>query len=485
MLSILTRTPASNDHVASSMGSNTKTTAQMLLRQSRSRQARQAIVSLAVGLCIYHMALWLMGRRRCTSLDSSSSTEPPLSSLSLTEQQCRDSFPGLMQSIDDVVAEGPFDVRDTGASGPLQGRIKDGKIYVVNAQRRSDLSAEMLNSRTAALHQLHRAIITSPEPIPDTVFTINFQDSPLSTGASIGYSRAADPHLRGGGGGQHDSGRRSFLMPHFSFWAWPLRHITGGTFDEAAAAIDGLEARYRGGGGDGGGWKDKVPTAVWRGTAHFQSALQPGLRRGLLKTAGHDGGGGAGWADVLPLNGTTALPIHDFCRHRYVIHTEGVAYSGRFQLLQMCRSVVLTPPLMWVQHTSHLLRPVFSRSLLGGGGGGGGGASRKGAAVAERTRRSWPVRYAASEANIVFVAPDWSDLAATVAWLEAHPEVAEGIATRQRQLFVGGGYFSPAAETCYWRALVRGWGSVARVSEDVWRGKDGVRFEIFSLKNEL
>ncbi|KAL8392486.1 hypothetical protein RB595_002612 [Gaeumannomyces hyphopodioides] len=483
------------------MGSKTKTTAQMLLRQSRGRQARQAIVSLAVGLCVYCIALGLMGRRRCMSLDKPSPThqatsppEPPLSSLSLTEQQCRDSFPGLMQSIDNVVAEGPFDVRDTGDLGPLQGRIKDGKIYVVNAQRRSDLSAEMLNSRTAALHQLHRAIVTSPEPIPDTVFTINFQDSPLSTGASIGYSRPADPQLRGGGGGQHDNNRRSFLMPHFSFWAWPLRHIAGGTFDEAAAAIDGVEARYGGAAAargqaqkqqqpaenSGGSWRDKVPTAVWRGTVHFESALQPGLRRGLLKTAtaaaaGHD----AGWADVLPLNDTTALPIHDFCRHRYVIHTEGVAYSGRFQLLQMCRSVVLTPPLLWMQHTSHLLRPVFSRSLVGGH------ASRKGVAVAERTRRSWPVQYAASEANIVFVAPDWSDLAATVGWLEAHPEVAEGIATRQRQLFVGGGYFSPAAEACYWRALVRGWGSVARVSQDVWRGKDGVRVEIFSLKNEL
>lgn len=478
----------------------------MLLRQSRRRQTRQAIVSLAVVLLVYYIALWFMGQGRSSNLPPSSHRaippgELPLSSssLSLTEQQCRTAFPGLTDSIDDVVAEGPFEVKDTGDLGPLQGRIKDGKIYIVNAQRRSDLSTEMLNSRTAALHQLHRAVVTSPEPIPDTVFTINFQDSPSSIGASIGYSRAADPQLRGGGGGkQHnDSGRRrSFLMPHFSFWAWPLRHIAGGTFDEAAAAIDAVEARYGGGAAaaqsqaakhhpanGAGTWKDKVPTAVWRGTAHFESALQPGLRKGLLKMAA----GKEGWADVLPLNDTTALPIHDFCRHRYVIHTEGVAYSGRFQLLQMCRSVLLTPPLMWVQHTSHLLRPVFSRSLLGDGdsGGGGGHVARKGEATAERTRRSWPMRYAASESNIVFVAPDWSDLAATVAWLEAHPDVAEGIATRQRELFVGGGYFSPAAEACYWRALIRGWASVARVDEDVWRGKDGVRFEIFSLKNEL
>jgi hypothetical protein len=37
-------------------------------------------------------------------------------------------------------------------------------------------------------------------------------------------------------------------------------------------------------------------------------------------------------------------------------------------------------------------------------------------------------------ANIVFIPPDWSDLEAIVAWLRAHPEIAEGIAERQREV---------------------------------------------------
>ncbi len=61
----------------------------------------------------------------------------------------------------------------------------------------------------------------------------------------------------------------------------------------------------------------------------------------------------------------------------------------------------------------------------------------------EGARASWPRHYRPTEANTVFVAPDWSDLEDTVAWLEEHPTVAEGIAKRQRELFVGRGYISP------------------------------------------
>lgn len=126
------------------MGGRTKTTAHMLLRQSRRRQTRQAIVSLAVVLLVYYIALWFMGQGRSSNLPPSSHRaippgELPLSSssLSLTEQQCRTAFPGLTDSIDDVVAEGPFEVKDTGDLGPLQGRIKDGKVGWPATQQRT------------------------------------------------------------------------------------------------------------------------------------------------------------------------------------------------------------------------------------------------------------------------------------------------------------------------------------------------------------
>lgn len=332
----------------------------------------------------------------------------------------------------------------------------------------------MRQSRTAALHQLHRALLTAPSPLPDTVFTLNFQDQPFGT--AFTYSRPADRAFR-----SRDPNARNFLMPHFSFWAWDLPFV--GSMARAAAAITALEQSYDDDGqADGGGWRRKIPKAVWRGTTWFNSVQSPRMRQNLVLAAR-----GKPWADVEALdwggsgngknkNGSSnVLPIEEFCRYKYVVHTEGVTYSGRFQFLQMCASVVLTPPIQWMQHVTHLARPVFSSDLPG----------KKSSRwePSERVKRAWPVRYRPEEANIVFVAPDWSDLGDTVAWLEENPEVAEGIARRQRALFHGGGYFSPAAEACYWRALVRGWAKMARTEGQGWEETEGVTFEAFSLTN--
>jgi hypothetical protein len=271
-------------------------------------------------------------------------------------------------------------------------------------------------------------------------------------------------------------------MPHFSFWAWDLPFI--GSMSRAAQAITALEAAYL------RNWQAKIPRAVWRGTIWFNSVHSPRMRQNLVAAAK-----GKPWADVEALewkgssinsggdakggkNASNALPVEEFCRYKYVVHTEGIAYSGRFQFLQMCASVVLTPPILWMQHVTHLARPVFSGDLLEKGG-------KEGWRPAERVQRAWPVRYEPEEANIVFVEPDWSDLGDTVAWLEANPEVAEGIARRQRELFVGGGYFSPAAETCYWRALVRGWAKTALTEGEGWEDTEGTTFETFSLTNTV
>ncbi|KAL2126750.1 hypothetical protein VTI74DRAFT_293 [Chaetomium olivicolor] len=460
-----------------------KTRLQMLMRpRPRQTRGRRLIrhVALALGCCVaLYCLVFVWGVPSSSSSSSSTSSGyggrigrrkkslPPevLSNLSLDEEQCRAYFPGLMKEIDDTVAEGPFVVKQTGDLGPLQGRIEDGKIYIIHAQRKSDLSTEMFNSRTASLHQLHRALLTSPTPLPNTIFTLNFQDQPFGTAWS--YSRHADPAFRP----KDNPDARSFLMPHFSFWAWNLPFI--GSMARAADAISALERQYE------GRWQAKTGKAVWRGTAWFNSVHSPRLRQNLVAAAR-----GQPWADVEPLewtsgagssggNASNALAIEEFCRYKYVVHTEGIAYSGRFQFLQMCASVVLTPPIQWMQHVTHLVRPVFSNELRGIRG--------KGWTPSEKVRRAWPRGYRAEEANMVFVAPDWSDLGDTVEWLEEHPDVAEGIARRQRELFVGGGYFSSAAETCYWRALVRGWASMARTDDQGWKQAERTTFEAFSL----
>ncbi|KAK3492476.1 uncharacterized protein B0T23DRAFT_404542 [Neurospora hispaniola] len=411
-------------------------------------------------------------------------TDEILNNLFLDAETCRATFPGLMKEIDDAVAKGPFKVKRSSDLGPMQVRIKDGKIYVLHAQRKRDLSREMVNSRTAALHQLHRALLTLPPSDRslvldlDTILTINILDTPFGT--ALQYTRNADPvHA------PSDPDARTFLIPHFSFWAWDLPFI--GSISRAASAITHLETTQF----QGNRWHShKDARAVWRGTTWFNSIHNPQLRYKLVSIAK-----GKPWADVQSLewtttttttaagngenqNATNSLAIEDFCKYKYVLHTEGISYSGRFQFLQMCASVTLTPPIQWMQHTTHLVKPLFSsdldldkaRSLRMRKNGKTKDTRAKPGKTAKdgiwtphaRHERAWPKRYDANEANIVFVSPDWSDLEDTIHWLEEHPKVAEGIARRQRKLFVGGGYFSPAAEACYWRELVRGWAKMAR-----------------------
>ncbi|KAI8949438.1 glycosyl transferase family 90-domain-containing protein [Xylaria longipes] len=438
-------------------------------------------------------------------------------SLNLSEQECKAAFPDLTQDLEATVALGPFTLKQVHGAGPLQARLKDGQLYIIHAENRDSLSPELLQAREAALHQINRAIITSPEKLPDTVFSLNIRDQPYGTAWS--YSRpayaapaSALPPIK-----------RAFLMPHFAFWSWPLPSI--GSVTRAAEAIARIE--------DALPFARKDPRVIWRGSARFNGVHQPTLRWDLLRATA-----GAEWADVRaldsyemetspraaaegneerkqeekekgrgkelakeeggedeldgikletrtagyraqgdtnvnPYGNTTTLMIEDFCRYKYAIYTDGVTYSGRLPFLQMCRSVLLTPPIAWRQHMTHLVRPLFSSDLVPG-------ATHEWA-LSSGVRKAWPTHYSPAEANAVFVAPDWSDLGDTIAWLEAHPDIAEGIAQRQRGLFVGRGYISPAMETCYWRALIRGWSSVVRLEGEGWDDSVGVIWEEFSL----
>ncbi|KAG8168570.1 hypothetical protein KVR01_001319 [Diaporthe batatas] len=451
------------------------------------RRMRDILCCVALVLVIY--CLFLAGRvPKESQSDASFSTSPGsqavaghhspelLNNLSLTVSQCEAAFPNLTWSIEDVVSQGPFTL--TPKTAPVLGRIKSGQLHILKSQRRNELSAEMLNSRTASLHQIQRALLTAPpsEPVPDTVFALNFQDQPFGT--AWAYSRQADPKSRPG----FDDGNtnaRTFLMPHFSFWAWRLPFI--GSMGRAAEAIAQIETRLH------PTFASKIPKAVWRGTTWFNSVHNPRLRANLLAAAKDKP-----WADVEALKwdgdgkgggdrtASNSIPIEDFCKYRYILHTEGVTYSGRFQFLQLCASVVITPPIGWMQHATHLVRPVFSSTLLPGQAQEG----KQWAAASPMTSRAWGQGYGAEEANIIFVKPDWSDLDDVITWLEAHPDVAEGIAGRQRGLFAGGGYFSPAAEACYWRALVRGWSEVVRVDAgELAEVGPGQTFESFVLTN--
>ncbi|CAK7199339.1 hypothetical protein SEUCBS139899_002017 [Sporothrix eucalyptigena] len=332
-------------------------------------------------------------------------------------------------------------------------RLKQGQLYIVHHEADDVLEKPFRDARLAALHQIHRAIMTSPVPLPDTILAVNVLDGPRND--TLSYSRAAFGAATPGS----PLVTRAFLMPHFSFWGWPALSFVG-SFRQADESITAQQVPFR----------DKDARPVWRGTKRYNSAQHPQMRTDLLKAAA-----GQPWADVqelawdAPGAATNALNISDFCRYKHVVHTEGITYSGRLQFLQLCTSVLLTPPMAWLQHTTHLVKGVYSSDLLG--------RSR----TASSSDKVWPPTPPFS-ANAVFISPNWSDLQATVAWLEAHPDVAEGIAQRQRDLFWGKGYLSPAAEVCYWRALIRGWARVAQTTGPEWASAPrGVPWEVFAM----
>ncbi|TVY65530.1 O-glucosyltransferase rumi-like protein [Lachnellula suecica] len=426
-----------------------------------------------VRVILFCLVLWIVWRFSCslcgttTSLNvfgsfSNYPSDETKESLFLTEHQCRATFPGLTKEIDQAVARGSFilEKQPDDYQGLVQARIKDRKLYVISAEERP--SRDMLYERQAVLYQLHRAIITSPTPLPDTILTFSIIDNPRQNVWS--FSRSNDPNIKG----------NYWVMPHFGFWSWPKSFI--GTMDQKLDRISEIEKEIP--------WEKKIDKAVWRGTAWFNSVGNTALRPNLLHaTKDKD------WADVQDLKWRTnavsaenSIDIADFCKYKYIIYTEGVTYSGRLPFHQACGSIILTPPPSYMLHTTHLMRPLFSSTLPFS-------PSYNSKTAPPPHNPRWPDSYSPSEANVIFVEPDWSDLQQTIEWLRAHPKIAESIASRQRESSVDKGYLSPAAEVCYWRSLVRGWSSVAMIEEAEWgtwvseggtKG-EGIRFESFAL----
>ncbi|KAH8814888.1 hypothetical protein F5884DRAFT_154746 [Xylogone sp. PMI_703] len=385
-------------------------------------------------------------------------------SLSLTEEQCTAAFPLLNLEIEKASHEGPFELRKgpDDYSGSVQGRIRDGKLYIISA-----VQDRVLNRVGAVLHSLHRAIVTSPSPLPNTLFTLNINDEPRSN--SWSFSRSDNPRIP----------KNPWLMPHFSSWSWPLPFV--GPLDEALVKIEKLEKAAP--------WREKINKVVWRGTAWFNPDWNMALRPKLVEVAG-----GKPWADVAIWDGESGdntINITDFCAYKYIIYAEGKSYSGRLPFHQACASVILTPPLAFLLHNTHLMRPLFSSTIYLSST--NLDADRHNAKSPpssafpdESTRKTWPASYPPSQANIVFVKPDWSDLEDTVEFLMKHPGIGEGIANRQRDVMVKQGYLSEAAEACYWRKLITAWALMARTSEsgntaDGSYWGDGTRWETFSL----
>ncbi|KAI9713930.1 MAG: hypothetical protein M1820_000660 [Bogoriella megaspora] len=229
--------------------------------------------------------------------------------LTLTRDQCLVAFPNLYQEIDRSVAfwsaRGgikPNHVNiDVHIDGAIKVMIYKNQLYVIEAK--DENWPWWVERKSAVLHQLHRAIIYSKEPLPNVEFAFAIHDKaePSGDGGETlwTFCRKFDT----------DTGDRSWLMPGFSMWAFSGIAGSWKSFQQTVSDIDSDLA-------------EKIPKISWRGNADMNSAI----RYGLLDVTRDKS-----WADVKPFkfenaNHADRLDITDFCKYAFVAHTE--AYNA-------------------------------------------------------------------------------------------------------------------------------------------------------------
>lgn len=283
------------------------------------------------------------------------------------------------------------------------------QIYILDAKPGNTLSRG-----TATLLDMYRAIITAPEPVPNVEFVFFDLDLPPNVPA-WGYAARQNEEAD------------LWLIPDFGHWTWSQPKV--GSYNQVrrlAAAIDRKD------GPNHVAWEDKNPTLLWRGRLS-----------GWWRDAMYDASKGHGWSDVQGMdwgNRTDVeakhLSMPDHCTHKYLAHVEGVSYSGRLKYLQNCESVIVMPELDWQQHWYGLLEA--------------DGPSQ----------------------NYVRVRRDWKDLPEKMDELLADDEFAHRIAKDSARTFRDR-YLTPAAEACYWRALLARWRG-ASFEPELYEIKNGV-----------
>lgn len=158
----------------------------------------------------------------------------------------------------------------------------------------------------AILHALHRAIITSPSPLPDTEFSFSTSDiaDPDHLKRTIwALSRTADEEEK-------------WLMSDFGYWSWPLNLIGG--YEQVRQQIARTEPEFH----------MKKKQAVWRGALKTNKHRQELLRVTENKE----------WADVKSIewssaadpkvsDGSKPISMAEHCQYQFLIHTEGMSFK--------------------------------------------------------------------------------------------------------------------------------------------------------------
>ncbi|KAK4502783.1 hypothetical protein PRZ48_006209 [Zasmidium cellare] len=336
----------------------------------------------------------------------------------LSEEQCDIAFPGLYKEIDRAVAHRldkwgkitPDEVEvEWRGDGIVRAMIHDNQLYIVDPHAVTDHNHR---PRTiATLNAIHRAITAYPGSLPDIEFSFTVHDFALhdqyGNETTWAYTRRAHQE-------------KLWLMPDFGLWAWPDVGLR--SYAELQEVLEHEEDEF----------VDKVPKLVWRGSLAVGSK---DVRHGLVEHAE-----GKSWSDVQELDWSNKtnieerlLTMQDHCSYMFVAQTEGNTYSGRLKYLLNCHSILFSHELEWIELYHHLMK------------------------------KNGP------DQNYIQVKRDFSDLPGHMNKLSkpANFPVSQRIADNARRTFRER-YLTPAAEACYWRAMIRGWASVQGFTPEFW-----------------
>ncbi|KAH9812415.1 glycosyl transferase family 90-domain-containing protein [Melampsora americana] len=315
-------------------------------------------------------------------------------------KRCEKNFPNLFYELERVVKfykeskkKVTLDQLDEAMKvGHARVLIYENRVYIKEYKGGPGKRTEAL------LNSIQEAVITSPELIPNIEFVVKTVDAPTGDDTKLPLwvlDRTSD---------QEDV----WLTPDYGFYSWPEPKVGG--MIEVRDKCKEVEKKVQ--------WKDKIPKAFWRG------AILVKLREQMIEISkGHE------WNDIKPLvwqhlDGLLKTP-EEHCQYQYLIHVEGYAYSGRLKYLQMCRSVIVSHEMKFIQHFHHLLdsnpnSPTQNIALAKG--------------------------------------PGFEGLPELMKSLLNDPKRSELIAENSNRLFRY--YLSPAGISCYWRQMFRAWSEV-------------------------
>ena len=290
--------------------------------------------------------------------------------------------------------------------------IHDNQLRVLEAKR---TWGDFWGPRAVFFFQLfERALLGAAalgEKLPSVEFSMFIDDRP-----NMPSSDAApkDTHLMWGSNRNFNAPQdeRVWLLPDFEYWKGP-----------AASSWDEMQRRA---------WQhdapftSKIPKVLWRGVKHTNRKL-----RGPLLDVTKD----QEWADVVEVDWARRenfIDLDDHCRYAFLVHTEGVAWSGRIKYLWNCDSLLFIHDLYWDFHLAALLVPDGPHQ------------------------------------NYVPVRRDFADLEEKVQYYLAHPDDAQRIIRNSVNTFRP--YTSTAAQACYLRQMIRTYSTMAfqpEISETV------------------